>query len=53
MHKGVGRRSKREGIYVYTELIHLVVQQKLTQHYKAIILQLKTELYTQKYCSLL
>ena len=36
---GVGRRSRREGIYVYVELIHFIVQQKLTQHCKAIILQ--------------
>ena len=28
-------------MYVYIELIHFVVQQKLTQHCKAIILQLK------------
>ena len=27
------------GIYVYTQLIHLVIQQKLTQRCKAIILQ--------------
>ena len=27
------------GIYVYLELIHFVVRQKLTQHFKAIILQ--------------
>ena len=26
------------GIYVYLQLIHFVVQQKLTQHWKAIIL---------------
>ena len=32
---------KREGIYAYIELIHAVIQQKLTQHCKAIILQLK------------
>ena len=32
-------RSKREGIYVYIWLIHFTVQQKLTQHCKAIILQ--------------
>ena len=38
---GVGRRFKREEIYVYLWLIHIVVQQKLTQHCKAIILQLK------------
>ena len=38
---GVGGRLQREGIYVYIELIHFVVQQKLTQHCKAITLQLK------------
>ena len=38
---GMGGRSKREGIYVYIQLIHFGVQQKLTQHCKAIILQLK------------
>ena len=27
-------RLKGAGIYVYIELIHVVVQQKLTQHYK-------------------
>ena len=31
----------REGMYVYILLIHFVVQQKLTEHGKAIILQLK------------
>ena len=39
MHKGVGGRSKREGIYVYTELIHCIVQQKLAQHCKETMLQ--------------
>ena len=34
---GVERRSKRARIYVFTWLIHFVVQQKLTQHCKAII----------------
>ena len=34
-----GRRLKREGIYVYLQLIHFVIQQKLMQHCKAIILQ--------------
>ena len=38
---GVGGRSKREGIYVYLQLIHSVVQQKLTQRCKATIPQLK------------
>ena len=36
---GVGGRW--EGIYVYVLLIYFVVQQKTTQHGKAIILQLK------------
>ena len=37
-----GREAQEEGdmgIYVYLQLIHFVVQQKLTQHCKAIILQ--------------
>ena len=37
----MGGRLTREGIHVYLQLIHAVVQQKLTQHCKAIILQLK------------
>ena len=32
---GEGRRPKREGMYVYIQLIHFIVQQKLT-HYKAV-----------------
>ena len=32
-------RFKTEGIYVYTQLMHFVVQQKITQHCKAIIFQ--------------
>ena len=32
-----------EGIYVYIPLIHIVVEQKLTQHCKAIILQFKNK----------
>ena len=36
----VGRRLKREGIYIDTWLIHAAVQQTLAQHHKAIILQL-------------
>ena len=35
----MGGRSMREGVYVYTQLIHYIVQQKLTQHWKEIILQ--------------
>ena len=38
-----GGRLQREGMYVYTQLIHTVVQKELTQHCKAIILQLKIE----------
>ena len=34
-----GGKLKREGIYVYIRVIHDVVQQKLTQHCKAIRLQ--------------
>ena len=37
----VGGRFKREGTYVCLWLIHADVWQKLTQYYKAIILQLK------------
>ena len=35
---GFERKLKREGIYVYIWLIHIVVQEKLTHHCKAIIL---------------
>ena len=41
MRGWVGRRRKREGIYVYIQPIHFIVQQKLTQHCKAILSQLK------------
>ena len=38
-----GGREAQEGgdmgIYIYIQLIHFVVQQKLTEHCKAIILQ--------------
>ena len=37
-----GREAQEGGdmeIYVFIELIHFVIQQKLTQHCKAIILQ--------------
>jgi len=33
-----GERFKREGIHIYVWLTHSVVQQKVTQHCKAIIL---------------
>ena len=36
---GVGGRPKRDGVYVHILLICFLVQQKLAQHYKAIILQ--------------
>ena len=36
-----GGRGFKEGTYVYLCLIHVDVWQKPTQHYKAIILQLK------------
>ena len=35
----MGGRLKREGMYVYIYLTHVVVQQKLTPHGKAILLQ--------------
>ena len=41
MEVGMGGRFKREGIYVQTQLIHFIVQQKLTQHCKVTIPQLK------------
>ena len=40
---GVGERLKKQGTYVYLELIQVVVQQKLTQHCKVIIFQLKNK----------
>ena len=39
----VGRMRKREGIYVYLELIPVVVQQNLTQHCKALSSSLQKE----------
>ena len=44
----MGRESKKEGIYVYVPLIHLAVQQKLTQDSKATILQLKKNFFFKK-----
>ena len=35
----MGSKSKKEGICVYIDLIHFAVEQKLTQHCKATILQ--------------
>ena len=37
MGVGGGRRLRMEETYVYKRLIHDVVQQKLPQHWKAII----------------
>ena len=37
----MGKESKKEWIYVYVQLIHFAVQQKLTQLCKATILELK------------
>ena len=37
MEVGVGGTLKKEGIFVYTELICFIVQQKLTQYYRASI----------------
>ena len=44
----VGRRLEREAMYAYIQLIHAVVQQKLTQHCKATIVQLKNKLKKKK-----
>ena len=38
---GWGGKLTREGVYVYLQVIHSVVQQQPTQHCRAIIFQLK------------
>ena len=38
----VGGRLRREWIHTHLELVHAVIQQKPTQHCKAIVLRLKT-----------
>ena len=38
-----GGRFKREGMYVYLQLIHVIVWQKPTRHCKDIFLQLKNK----------
>ena len=48
---GVQGRLKREGIHVYIWLIHFIVQQKLAQHCKAIILPKKVNKYIIKSAS--
>ena len=42
------RKSKKERIYVYMWLIHFAIQQKLTQHRKATILQKKKKVNKNK-----
>ena len=39
----MGRKSRKKEVYVFVELIHFAIQQKLTQQYKATILQKKKQ----------
>ena len=39
--RGRGERLRREGLYVYLQPIQVIIQQKPTQHCKAIVFQLK------------
>ena len=48
---GGGREGKEGGYAGNTETIHFVVQQKLTQHCKAVILQVKKKKRKEIYCS--
>ena len=32
-------KKKKEGIYVYIQLIHFAIQEKITEHYKATLRQ--------------
>ena len=41
-----GREAPEQRIHVCTQLIPVVIQQKLTQHYKAVVLQLKNKKQT-------
>ena len=41
----MGRKFKKEGIYVYVYLIHFSVEQKLTQHCEAIMCVLVAQSY--------
>ena len=43
-----GGRPRRKEISVCIELIHSVVQQTLTQHYKATILQFKKRMRSRR-----
>ena len=45
----MGGRLQREGVYVYTQLVHTVVRQELTQHHNVITLQLNTHTHTHKF----
>jgi len=44
MGGGVGRKLRREEIYVHLQLLHIVVLQKPRQHCKGIILHLKIKI---------
>ena len=44
----VGGRLKRERTYAYLWLIHVDIQQKSTQYFKAIIIQLKINFNLKK-----
>ena len=46
----MGERFKREGIYVYLWSIHIFVQQKPTQHWKTIVIQLRINLKKTTSC---
>ena len=46
--EGVGGSFKREGIYVYLRVIHVAVWQKPAQYWKAIILQLKINIFKKE-----
>ena len=50
-----GKKSEKEGTYVYIWLTHFAVHEKLTQQWNTTILQLKKKkigcIYTMEYCS--
>ena len=48
LKNGAGGRLKREGIYIYLWLMRVDVWQKLTQYCKAIILQLKINIFKKE-----
>ena len=45
---GVRGRFKRKGTYVYLQTTHVLVWQKPTQHYKAIVSNLKKKFFFKK-----